>query len=78
MLTFRQVRDRKGYYYNVETGEILLNVGPGQTHCWSAGRWQTTGAGATDDQDKPVFEILTPDVLASITSVFALVPERHG
>lgn len=75
MLTFRQLRDCEGYYYNVTTGEILRNVGPGEARCWREGSWDETMA--TGNIDAPQFELLTQDVMTPLTEVRDLVMKRY-
>lgn len=76
MLTFREMKNCEGYYYNTKTGEILRNVGPGETRCWRGEEWQKSVG--EDEPDPPRFELLTPDVLTSFASVKRLVAERYG
>lgn len=76
MLTFRQIQNCEGYYCNVQTGEILRNVGPGDTRCWSEGSWNETGA--TADTDDAQFELLSTDVQASLESIRQQVANKYG
>ena len=76
MLTFRELQNCEGYYYNVTTGEVLRNVGPGETRCWIGAAWDTTAA--TDGLDVAQFELLTPDVLMPLVTIERMVVERYG
>ncbi len=76
MLTFRDIHNCEGYFYNVETRDILRNVGPGQTHCWTEGSW----ARVNPDRglDVPQFELITADISASFEEVQQEVEKKHG
>ncbi len=76
MLTFREVQNCEGYYYDTRTADVLRNVGPGETRCWSGGNWCETGV--TDEPNDPRFELLTPDVLLPFAEVERLASARHG
>lgn len=76
MLCFRQTQNCEGDYYNTRTGEILRNVGPGQTRCCWEGAWDETAA--TGEPDAPQFEPLTKDVLAPIQAVLQEAACRYG
>ncbi len=76
MLTFRDIHNCEGYYYNVETGDILRNVGPGQTHCWTEGSW----AKVSPDRglEVPQFELVTADISASFGEVQRKAENKYG
>ena len=76
MLSFREIQNCEGYYYNVQTEELLRNVGPGETRCWTEGSWRDTVAAT--DPDTPQFELLTPDVLMPLQAVQRLVADRYS
>jgi len=76
MLTFREIQTCEGYYYNPRTGDILRNVGPGQTLCWPEGSW--TRQGANTDLDVPQFELLTADVTVPFPDIEREVVRRFG
>lgn len=76
MLTFRQIQNCEGYYYNRETGQILRNVSNGNSTCWSGGAAEETFV--TEDRDAPQFELLTTDVSLPLDSVVRLAEEKYG
>ena len=76
MLTFQEIRECEGYYYNVKTGDILRNVGPGDARCWREGSWDETAA--TAEPDVPEFELLTTDVLVPLQTVLEEAACRYG
>ena len=76
MLTFRELNSCEGYYYDVTTGDILRNVGPGQSHCWSEGSWVSLDAGV--ELDSPRYELLTTNVSVAFATVQRLAAEKYG
>lgn len=76
MLTFRELQNCEGYYYNVERDELLRNVGPGEARCWAGSSWEATET--VDDLDEPRFELLTEDVLMPLAAVQRLAAVRFG
>ena len=76
MLTFRDIQNCEGYYYNVETGDILRNVGPGQTGCWAEGSWVKV----TPDHslDVPRYKWVTGDISASFEGVQREAERKYG
>lgn len=76
MLTFRDIQNCEGYYYNVETGDILRNVGPVQTGCWAEGSWIKVSPDR--GLDVPQFELITADISASFEEVQREVEKKHG
>lgn len=76
MLTMGQVLDCEGYYYNVQTGDILRNVGTGMAQCWAQGSWKSVDTTA-QSEDTP-FEVLTPDVSMPFEKVQRLVNDTYG
>ncbi len=76
MLTFRDIQNCEGYYYNVETGDILRNVGPGQTGCWAEGSWVKVNP--DHGLDVPQFELVTADVAISFEAVQREVDKKFG
>lgn len=75
MLTFREILSCEGYYFNLKSGDILRNVGPGETRCWSEGSWTAVSEG---DLDVPRFELLTADVTAPFADVEGEAAGRYG
>ena len=76
MLTFRDIQNCEGYYYNVETGDILRNVGPGPACCWSEGSWVKV---SLDHRlDVPQFELITADISASFEEVQREAEKKYG
>ena len=76
MLTFREIQNCEGYYYNRVTGDVLRNVGPGLSCCWSEGVWEETGV--TSEPDAPQYEWLTGDVMLPFVLVEQEVLSRYG
>lgn len=76
MLTFREIQDREGYYYNRRTGDLLRVVYLGRAGCAPGASWPDTLA--ADDPDDPQFELVTPDVLTALAEVQRAVAERYG
>ena len=76
MLTFRDIQNCEGYYYNVETGDILRNVGPGQTCCWAEGSWVKVSS--DHGLDVPQFELVTADISASFEEVQREAERKFG
>jgi len=76
MRTFRNILNCEGYYYNVQAAEILRNVGPGQTRCWSAGSWVELDPGF--DLDTPQFEMLTSDISIPFEVIRREVAKKFG
>lgn len=76
MLTFRDIQNCEGYYYNVETGDILRNVGPGHTGCWAEGSWVKV----TPDHslDVPRYKLVTADISASFEGVQREAERKYG
>lgn len=76
MLTFREIQSCEGYYYNVETGDILRIVGPGETRCWSEGSWKETDF--TTDVDARQFELVANDVLVPFETIQGYIASKYG
>ena len=76
MLMFRELNSCEGYFFDVTTGDILRNVGPGQSHCWSEGSWINLDAGV--ELDSPRYELLTTNVSVPFTAVQRLAAENFG
>lgn len=76
MLTFRDIQNCEGYYYNVETGDILRNVGPSQTGCWTEGSWVKVTP--DHDLDVPQYELVTADISASFQEVQREAERKYG
>lgn len=76
MLAFRDMHNCEGYYYNVKTGDILRNIGPGQTSCWGEGSWIKMTA--DQDLDVPQYELLTSDISASFEEVQREAERKYG
>src|SRR5438034_9454529 len=75
MLTFRQIQQCEGYYYNLQTGEIIRNVGPGENRCWRESSWRESKLPA--EMDRPQFELLTTDVLMPFEAIQRKAADRH-
>ncbi len=76
MLTFRDIHNCEGYFYNVETRDILRNVGPGQTHCWTEGSWAKVDP--DHGLDVPQYELITADISASFGEVQREAENKYG
>jgi hypothetical protein len=76
MRTFRDIQNCEGYYYNVETGDILRNVGPGQTGCWAQGSWVKVSPDR--GLDVPQFELVTADISAPFEAVQREIELKYG
>ena len=76
MFSFREIQNCDGYYYNVRTGEVLRNVGPGDRRCWLEGSWRETTA--VGDLEAPEFELLAEDVTTPFATVQRLVAEKYA
>lgn len=74
METFRQVQACEGYYYDIQTGDILRNVGPGSVQCWREGSWLTTER--LQEWDESRFELLTRDISVPFGEVKQLAESR--
>jgi hypothetical protein len=75
MLTFRAIQNCEGYYYNVETGDILRNVGPGQIHCWTEGSWAKINLDRGLEVSQ--FELVTADISASFEAVQREIKQKY-
>jgi hypothetical protein len=75
MLTFPDIHNCEGYYYNVEKGDILRNVGPGQTGCWAPGSWVKVSPDR--GLDIPQFELVTADISASLEAVQREIEQKY-
>ena len=76
MLTFRDIQNCEGYYYNLETGDILRNVGPDQTGCWAQGSWVKVSP--DHGLDVPQYELLTADISATFEEVQREAATKYG
>ena len=74
METFRQVQACESYYYDIQTGDILRNVGPGSVRCWREGSWRTRER--LQEWDESRFEFLTRDISVSFAEVEQLAESR--
>ncbi len=76
MLTWGQILTCEGYYYNLQTGDVLRNIGTGNASCWTQGTWIPLDASGQTDETP--FELITPDVSLSFEKVQQLVTDKFG
>jgi hypothetical protein len=76
VLTLSEVAACEGYYLDVETGDILRNVGPAPNACSAAGSFQDVALDALPDV--PRFEQIGDDVTLPLETVVQRAAERLG
>jgi len=76
MLTFREIQNCEGYYYQVRSGSVWRVVGPGEASCGAGGSGEPPSL--VEAQDTPEFELLTSDVNVPFAAVQRQVQERYG